>query len=593
MSRLRRAVLKLVPLVLALVALTGLGLVIAMRASPVTAARVATPRLYILRVTVSRPQDVAQLTSGGWDVIEARGPDYLLVVGDDAVARDLRAQGFVIAIERELDTSFTAGPLTYFGGYRTVSEHYQHLDDVAAAHPDLALVVDYGDSWRKANGAPGGRDLKAICITKRQAGDCELDPETDKPRFFLVAAIHARELSTAELAWRWIDYLVDSYDVDPDVTMLLDYSEMWVAPVANPDGRLIVEQGPGSPYLQRKNANDSSGVCSNPPSATNQYGVDLNRNASFQYGGAGTSTYPCDQTYRGTGAASEPEEYSLEAFMRGLFRDQRGPLITDTAPLTASGAMITLHSYSNLVLLPWGWTDCLFQCSSSQQAPNNAGLRSFAFRMSYFNQYDTGQASEVLYAASGATDDWVYGVLGIPGFTFEVGPQFGACGGFTPEYACQDSTFWPINRGAFLYAAKSARQPYATTLGPTVVTVTLNTTSTLPGTPVTLTAAVDDSLYGSYGIGRPASQPISQVELYIDTPPWAGGAPATLAAHDGSYDSTEEIAVGQLPAMWTAGRHTLFVRGRDASGNWGPATAQWLFVEGAPPEKMYLPMLVR
>lgn len=548
------------------------------------------PRLVVLRVYVHSLDDVARLTAGGWDVLEARGPDYLLVMGDDVVMRRLRAQGFDVAIDHALDAS-AIRPFSYYGGYRTIAEHDQHMDGIAAAHPDLAVVVDYGDSWRKVNSQPDGHDLEAICITKLRAGDCALDPEADKPRFLLIAAVHARELSTAELAWRWIDYLVDNYDVDPDVTLLLDYNEMWIIPVANPDGRHIVEQGGNSPYLQRKNANDSLGNCSDPPTASNHHGVDLNRNADFQYGGASTSIDPCAQTYRGVHAASEPEEDALENLMRNLFRDQRGASITDTAPLTTTGAMLTLHSYGNLVLLPWGWTECFLSCPPSLRAPNDAGLRSFAFRMSYYNGYDTGQGSELLYAASGTTDDWAYGVLGIPGFTFEVGPQFFGCSGFTPSYSCQDGTFWPLQRGAFLYAAKSARQPYADTLGPTTLSVSLSVTHTAAGTPVTLTAVVDDNAYGSYGVGRPAAQAISAVEYTVDAPPWAGGTPIGMAPLDGAFNTSAETAAAQVDTALSAGRHTLFVRGRDAAGNWGPVTAQWLFV--MVDNSVYLPLVTR
>ena len=552
------------------------------------------PRLYVLRVYVRGPADVARLASSGWDVLETRGPDYLLVIGDDVVIRQLRAQGFEVVIDHALETAAAIRPFSYYGGYRTVAEHYQHMDDLAAARPDLAVVVDYGDSWRKANNRPDGHDLKAICITRLRAGDCALDPETDKPRFLLIAAIHARELSTAELAWRWMDTLVDNDDVDPDVTALLEYSEMWIIPIANPDGRRIVEQGGNSPYLQRKNANTSLGYCSDPPTASNHYGVDLNRNADFQYGVAGTSADPCAQTYRGAQAASEPEEDALENLMRSLFRDQRGAAITDTAPLTTSGAMLTLHSYGDLVLLPWGWTECFgFPCTAGKQAPNDAGLRSFAFRMSYYNRYNTGQASELLYAASGTTDDWAYGVLGIPGFTFEVGPQFFLfeCSGFTPPYACQDGTFWPAQRGAFLYAARAARRPYADTSGPTTLSVSLSITRTAAGWPVTLTAVVDDNAYGGNGVGRPAAQPINAAEYTVDAPPWAGGAPIAMAALDGTFDTSAETAVAQVDTALSAGRHTLFVRGRDAAGNWGPVTAQWLFVRYD--SNVYLPLVMR
>jgi len=486
-------------------------------------------------------------------------------------------------------------PFSYFGGYRTVAEHYAHMNAIAATYPELAMVVDYGDSWRKINSQPDGHDLLAICITKRRASDCQLNPNTDKPRFLLIAAIHARELSTSEMAWRWIDKLVGNYGHDPDVTWLLDHHEMWVIPVANPDGRHLVEQGGNAPYLQRKNMNDSAGTCAPPNDPSYAYwqpGVDLNRNASFKWGGLGSSNAPCAQTYRGTRPASEPEQIALETLMARLFPDARGPRDSDAALITTTGVMLTLHSFGDLILLPWAWTNCGGSvCPLGQRAPNDASLRAFAFRMSYYNGYAVGQASELLYSASGTTDDWAYGVLGVPSFTFEIGPLSGLCGLFTPDYACQDGLFWPLNRSAFLYAAKVARQPYALVHGPTTLSVTLSNDAVISGRAVTLTALVRDDAYGN-GIGRPSVQRITAVEAYVNLPHWAGGTPISMTAWDGAFDTPSEIAVATLDTSGlTVGRHLIFVRGQNAAGYWGPPTAQWLTVlEG---QRWYLPIAYR
>ncbi|MCL5274702.1 MAG: hypothetical protein M1434_08150 [Chloroflexi bacterium] len=541
-------------------------------------ATVTPPPLYELRVFTPTAQDVARLTGGGWDVLEARGRsggvDYLLVMGDDSTAARLREQGFRVEIDHVVNTSTARAPFSYDGGYRTVAEHYQHMDDTVTLHPDLAVTVTYGVSWLKAQGN-GGYDLRAICITKLQPGDCALNPG-GKPRFFLMAAIHARELTTAELAWRWIDLLVNGYNVDPDITALLDSNEMWVVPVANPDGRAIVEQGGDAPYMQRKNTNNTLGSCSTPGSQDywyNQPGVDLNRNANFQWGVSGASPFPCDQTYEGASAASEPEEQSLEALMTNLFGHQR--VATDTnglaaAPITATGVMLTLHSYSDLVLLPWGYTNT--------RTLNDASLRSLAFHMSYFNGYQTGQAPEVLYAASGASDDWAYGVLGLPGFTFEVGPLSGACSDFAPPYTCQDGTFWPLNQPAFLYAAKVARQPYALALGPTVsVPESTLVTPLSAGTVFTALAATDT--LGNSGYGRPTPSTISAAEYSIDAPPWLTTSnPVSMSAVGGSFGAPEVTVSGTITAGLVPGRHLLYVHAQDANGDWGPITARWLLV---------------
>jgi hypothetical protein len=256
--------------------------------------------------------------------------------------------------------------------------------------------------------------------------------------------------------------------------------------------------------------------------------------------------------------------------------------------------MLTLHSYGDLILLPWGWEQCFGNCDPSQRAPNDAGLRAFAFRMGYFNGYAVGQASELLYPASGTTDDWAYGVLGVPSFTYEIGPLGGACGGFTPVYACQDEVFWPLNRGAFLYAAKVARQPYALSLGPTVLSMTLSSALVVQGRSVTLTATIDDDALGNHvqSVGRPAAQPVAAAEAYLDVPPWLGGAPIALAAQDGAFDSAAEQVSGVIDTMDLAvGRHLVFVRGRDAAGNWGSVTARWWMVTGG--NVMYLPVIHR
>lgn len=549
------------------------------------------PAPVVYRVAVTDSATARRLTASSFDLLEVGGSGYLLVLGDAATGDQLRAAGFAATMDAVRTASFArAFREGWPTEYRTVAQHYQHLDAVTAAHPELARLIVYGQSWRKANGQPNGFDLKALCLTRQQPGDCALTPNASKPRFLLMANLHAREISTGEMAWRWIDYLVDGYGADPDVTWLLDDHELWVIPIVNPDGHQIVET---SNLGQRKNAN--ANFCPQGTSGmTETVGVDLNRNASFQWNVSGGSANACDDDFVGPGPASEPEEVALESLLRNLFPVQRGPQITDTAPLTTTGAMLTLHSYSDLVLLPWGWQECpvLEECPPEKRAPNDAGLRAFAFRLSYYNGYKTGQACELLYGASGTTDDWIYGRLGVPGFTFEIGPDVEyppppECTGFWPPYHCQDDLFWPLNRGAFLYAARVARQPYATAPGPTVLTVTVGVSTAVMGQAVTLTAVVDDAAYGDNGFGQPTAHTVTAAEYYVDTPPWAGGAPHPM---QGTFDGPTTVVTGAVQtAGLLPGRHLLFVRGRNEAGFWGPVSAQWLSIQGW---VQYLPLVL-
>lgn len=538
----------------------------------------AAPPLVRVRVRIPSEREAQALLAGGWDVLEARAPEGLYVNADPVALKALSERGFEWALDAPLPPLAPRAPELFDGGYHTVEEHIAHLRAVSDSHPALTTVITYGVSWRREQNAADGHDLFALCVTEKRPGDCARTPETDKPRFVLMASIHARELTPAEVAYRLIDALVDGYGQDAEITALLRDEEIWILPVTNPDGREIVEAGGNAPYLQRKNANTSAGSCAQPPQSYSQFGVDLNRNADWRWGVEGVSADPCSPLYLGGGPASEPETRALIGLFEALFKDQRGPLAGDAAPITTTGALLTLHSYSNLVLLPWG--------NSGPGAPNDAGLRAAAFRMSFFNGYVAGRPPEVLYGVSGSTDDAAYGGLGVAAFTWEMGLAAGEttyphCAGFLPAFDCQAGRFWPEARAGLLYLAAAARQPYALALGPTVLTASLDITASAPGAVFTVTARLaDDALGAEAGsVGRPASQPVAEAEAYVDLPPWRGGTPIALLARDGGFDQPREVVAGAITAPNDPGLHLLYVRGQDASGQWGPVHALWLPVQ--------------
>jgi carboxypeptidase T len=429
-------------------AMAATGVVLSALLGGTAAAQPAADTPVFWRVPATAAQAHA-LENAGFDVEEGdAGAAY--VVGGQAVANRLRALGyrpsFFDTVYKELPAQANSlAADTFYGGYRTVTAHENHLAAVAAAHPDLATKYTIGQSWKKTKGQ-GGHDIQAICLTKKQSGDCTLSTTSPKPKFFIMAQIHARELSTGELAWRWIDYLADGYATDATAKSILDTTEVWVVPISNPDGVDIVASGGNSPKLQRKNANNTRGGCT----GTN-IGIDLNRNSTFKWGADSNSA--CSETYQGVSAGSEPETQALEKLARSIFPDQRGTGNNDPAPTTAKGTMITLHSYGNDIIIPWGFTQAT--------SPNDTQYRRLGAKYSASNGYLVGTNEETVgYDTSGTTDDFTYGELGVASVTFEVGGSSGTCGGFLPRYTCVDSTFWPKNKGAFVTAAKAAAAPY-------------------------------------------------------------------------------------------------------------------------------------
>ncbi len=382
-----------------------------------------------------------------------------------------------------------------------------------------------------------------------------------------MAAIHARELATAEVATRFAEQLVARYGADPDVTWLLDYNEIHILAQSNPDGRKMAETNAVNPDPSYENAywrkNVNSDLCPG-----GRYGVDLNRNSSFKWGaceaGFCSSADPCDLTYRGPAAASEPETLAIETYIRGLFPDVRGPNDADAAPLDTQGVMISLHSYSPYVLYPWGW--------SAQPAPNQAGLRTLARKFGYFTGYDACQsgADNCLYMTDGTTDDFSYGELGVPSYTFELGTAFFEdCSDFETNIVSQTIA-------ALTYAVKVAVKPYQLPSGPDVVSATVVPALAGPGQPLILRATLDDGRTAiSPYYGTEPIQAIAAATYTLDAPGWiTGTAPGVAMQPLGLFDTPRESATATIDTTgWAKGRHTIFVQAADTAGNVGPATA--------------------
>jgi len=505
-----------------------------------------------------------------WEVNNEKG--YFVARLNPQALHKLQAMGLRVetkpALTHKLYLSLQLSPpqtsgIPGYPCYRTVEETYADLAALASTHPDLATWTDVGDSWEKAmSGGTRGYDLNALVITNHSIPG-------PKPKFFLIAAIHAREYTTAELATRFAEKLIDDYGVDPDITWLIDAYEFHLIPQANPDGRKHAESG----EMWRKNTDDDDGCTSDQVEWGYYPGVDLNRNSSFKWNHGGSSAYPCEETYRGPGPASEPEVQAIESYARSIFPDQRGPNDEDPAPDDAEGVFITLHSYGQLVLYPWVWTDAV-------DAPNKAQLATLGRKFGFFNHYRV--CSDCLYNASGTTDDFTYGELGVASYTIELGSEFfQACNVF-------ENDIIPRNMPALLYAFKAARRPYQNPSGPDALDVILSSETVDASAAITLTATLDDTRFYSGWQGDEPTQNIQAARYAIDVPSWKGGVTHAMSAADGAFDSPTEAVTATIDASGLGvGRHIVFVEGQDADGNWGPPTAVFLQVN-APSDRTAL-----
>ncbi|HUR31089.1 MAG TPA: M14 family metallopeptidase, partial [Saprospiraceae bacterium] len=142
-------------------------------------------------------------------------------------------------------------------------------------------------------------------------------PETDEdePEVLYTGLLHARELISVSQNIFYMWYLLENYEKDPMVKQILDHTELYFVPVANPDGLNYNVQGYDQiekkfNSFQRKNLRDNDGDGKFDPKYD---GVDLNRNfgAFWGYDDVGSSPNESAQTYRGPSPFSEPETQAI------------------------------------------------------------------------------------------------------------------------------------------------------------------------------------------------------------------------------------------------------------------------------------------
>ncbi|MEO8011501.1 MAG: M14 family zinc carboxypeptidase [Dokdonella sp.] len=445
--------------------------------------------------------------------------------------------------------------------YRTVEETYQSIDDIVLTYPTLASVEEIGPSWERTQEIAQGYSMRALRVTNRDT----LGSQRGRPRMVLFGSIHAREYTPAELLTRMAEWLVTGYGIDAQATWLVDHVDFRFILQANPDGRKKAESG----ILWRKNTNVVDAFCPGTPTSSRQPGVDLNRNFPFHWNftnGSGSSGSMCSEIYRGPQAASEPETENLVRYVAGtpdvdgVYRggalpDSKPAAAASSAPAAYAGLFFDVHSYSRLVVWPWGDT--------AAPAPNSVALQTLGRRIAWFNNYTPAQSSdpEFLYTTDGTTVDTVYGLLGAPSFTIELGTSFfESCANFA-------NTTLPLNLAALRYAARTAHAPYQLSAGPDIRSISLSAVRVIAGQAVILRATVDDNGLSTAN-GTQPSRPIDAAISSIGVPPWHGDAmPLTLDAEDGAFDSAVENVSGTLQTgTLAAGRHLIYVQGITRDG---------------------------
>ena len=154
------------------------------------------------------------------------------------------------------------------------------------------LASNSSAEWVEIGNSVEQRPLKALHIPS-QSGQ-------PAPVILMVAGLHPREwIAPPQL----INLAQRLLQTNSTTEVYRTNLEIWIVPIANPDGYIYSWQSDRSWRKNRRKNNDGS------------FGVDLNRNFLYQWGEGDSSNNTLDETYHGPTAASEPETKALQQFI--------------------------------------------------------------------------------------------------------------------------------------------------------------------------------------------------------------------------------------------------------------------------------------
>lgn len=320
-------------------------------------------------------------------------------------AAGLRYRITVRDIQTHIDTERSGAP-GFFDDFRTYDEYVTFLNDLAAAYPNLAEIISLGPSVE-------GRDLWAVRIT---------GPGANKPGVLYHGCQHAREWLSPPVVAYAAEYLLAHYDSDPTIAALVDNVEWFLLPIVNPDGYVYSWT---TNRLWRKNRNYT-------------WGVDLNRNWGWHWGGPGSSGSPYSDLYRGPFAFSEPETQAVRDFIVA-HSEVRGYL--------------DIHTFGNLLLWPWGYTSALPPDQPTFLAVGT--VMANLVQAVHGTQYTIGPVYTTIYQVSGGSVDWVYGAEG----RWAYSPELRGWGFIVPAYEIMPAAEENLPAMMYLAAWSAACDP--------------------------------------------------------------------------------------------------------------------------------------
>ena len=107
--------------------------------------------------------------------------------------------------------------------YPTYQEYVDMMTAFADSFPDICKLHHLGT-------LNSGREILIVQISNN------VGQKENEPSFLYTSSMHGDELAGYILSLRLVDYLLNGYDNNPRLTDLINNIDIWINPLANPDG---------------------------------------------------------------------------------------------------------------------------------------------------------------------------------------------------------------------------------------------------------------------------------------------------------------------------------------------------------------------
>lgn len=316
----------------------------------------------------------SQLRKLDYPPVEKRTKEgYEVVVDEEQLHIKLLPSEYTIIIE-DLDKYFRSRALAY----PTWIEVRDSIYSLANNYPSITKLDTVGSPTYE------GRLILALKISDNASID------EDEPELLFEGLHHAREWPAIVMPLFIMDTLITGYMNNvPDIKAFVENLEIWFIPCVNPDGYKYSHDD-GNPWWRKNRRYFSS---------SGTYGVDPNRNHWGYPDTAGEGNWGTPH-----GASNSP---SSETYMGPCQVSEAGPQgIVELRKNHEFIASITYHTYSELVLWPFGHT--------YDEAPDDDLLSWVGTAMANLISCQssgtyTPQQSSDLYPTVGDETDFAYG----------------------------------------------------------------------------------------------------------------------------------------------------------------------------------------